>query len=444
MSSKAAPSTAPLRRVARFSSGFAHVPVRGAPGLVRGTDVTLSLPEVPVAFERFLANLPAPPPDSREALERWGAIGVEALDALASAAVLEDAVVDAAGATCACARRPMLPVSRPPEGSTASLSPLTCFCRDGTGWLLLGAVSRAAIAVDSEVLQRLIEELSIPTPIAGLSPVALLLLDQGLLRLKEVQTRFDTWSFHDALFHAASVHGFGTSGGYGARRDAARPNRPADLLQPVASGLVADTDTWPELRVSFVDVLARRQTCRTFAVRTIPLETIEVLLRLALRQRTRGGATADGAFHGYPSGGARGEITTFVVTTGKDHNAVARYDDEHDVLRRVETAPGAARRMNDLLCGVCGIETPRPSVALLFAADYEQMSDKYEAIAYATILRNVGAIYQTVSLCAEALGIGNCCVGGGWSTIEREVLAEGLHGRIIVGAMLLGARVGTP
>jgi SagB-type dehydrogenase family enzyme len=79
-----------------------------------------------------------------------------------------------------------------------------------------------------------------------------------------------------------------------------------------------------------------------------------------------------------------------------------------------------------------------PAAALVFAADYRRMAWKYESISYATILRNVGCVYQTVSIAASVLGVGVCAIGGGWGALASGGLGAVLNDRAIVGAMVLG------
>ena len=47
----------------------------------------------------------------------------------------------------------------------------------------------------------------------------------------------------------------------------------------------------------------------------------------------------------------------------------------------------------------------RPQVLLTVASRFARISWKYEGMAYATTLRNVGAFYQTLWLVATAMGI---------------------------------------
>jgi SagB-type dehydrogenase family enzyme len=172
------------------------------------------------------------------------------------------------------------------------------------------------------------------------------------------------------------------------------------------------------------------------------------LLGLALRTHsvTPLSPTEYYALHPYPSGGARDEITT-LVAHARDEKGEAFLSSylnrEHKLFRYCQSQEQALETI-EVLSAVCQVGKPGPGVALLFAADYERMGSKYEAIAYATILRNVGAIYQTVCLVAEALGLAACAVGGGWGRLERQTLSAYLANQVIVGGILVGIPADRP
>ena len=62
----------------------------------------------------------------------------------------------------------------------------------------------------------------------------------------------------------------------------------------------------------------------------------------------------------------------------------------------------------------------RPQVLLTVASRFARISWKYEGMAYATTLRNVGAFYQTLWLVATAMGIACCPLGGGDASAFAE------------------------
>lgn len=79
-----------------------------------------------------------------------------------------------------------------------------------------------------------------------------------------------------------------------------------------------------------------------------------------------------------------------------------------------------------------------PPAVITFAADFERMFWKYENMAYAAILKNVGAVFQTLYLVATDLGLGACAIGNGnIETLSRltkkTILQESSVGEFILG-----------
>ena len=428
-------------RVARFARGFAHVPARGGPGVVRGPGIALQLPSLSLSFERRLAELPCATSMLVDMVAGVGPAAVETLRALSEHGALEDVVVDVSGAPLAVARRPSFLPSVERVRGPVRLSAQVFVLPKRSEWLLLGIGTRVVVAFTDDAVTARLRDLATPQPVEALSPLGLLLFENGLLT-PAGEEPLSTWSFADALFHAVSVHAQGTESGYGTKPMEGANGRRARPPGSVGGGIVHLPSTVPPLDKTFVDVLADRRTRRDFSDKPIDEGTLGALLQLALRTQRRsdlpGGDYA--AFHPYPSGGACDEIRTIVAHRG-GHGlgaTLAFYSNHEHCLARIDLPAERCIEVIDALCAVTGIDTPRPSVGLLFVADYDRMAAKYDAIAYATILRNVGGIYQTVSLVAEALGLACCLVGGGWSALERRTLAEPLDGQVLVGGLLLG------
>jgi SagB-type dehydrogenase family enzyme len=376
-----------------------------------------------------------------------GSLALDALQALAAAGVLEDVVVGDLGQDLAAAHRPILHVGcriadrRLRLGEHVFVRPLP------TDWVVMQPSTPTWIALRSEVAGPCLCSLAAGSNAARLSEVELLFLDNGFLTVDEEPAQF-SWEFHDAVFHGASAHGYGTDRGYGATsaKSASLLKRLSDRL-PLTNGRMidlAEAGTYP----CGMEVMARRRTRREFSARPVSWHSLGSLLGLALRTQSVAYVSPMEyyALHPYPSGGARDEIMTLLARAhdAQDEAFLAVYlNREHKLFRYYQSQELALEAIK-ALSAVCHVGKTRPSVALLFTADYERMATKYEAIAYATMLRNVGAIYQTVSLVAEALNLATCAVGGGWGHLERQTLSGHLAGRVIVGGMLVGVPAGQP
>ena len=86
-----------------------------------------------------------------------------------------------------------------------------------------------------------------------------------------------------------------------------------------------------------------------------------------------------------------------------------------------------------------GLSQP-PPVLITLASRFQRLSWKYAAMAYATTLKNVGVLYQTMYLVATAMGLAPCALGGG--NADRFAAAAGTeyYAESSVGEFLLGSR----
>lgn len=414
--------------------------------MIRSNTNEVTLPALPRRFEMLLHRLPLSYDEAIEEALSVGSPALETLQALAVAGALQDAVVDPAGEDLAVAYRPDPQADcrgrsrRVRLGEHVSVRPLPA------KWVVTRPSTPTTISLRSDLAGALLCDLVAAIDTDALSEIGKLFLDNGFL-VGEPGPH-SPWEFHDAVFHGATASGYGTDGGYGAT--SAKPmsssKSGADRFPATNGRMVdlADGGTYP----AGIEVLARRRTQRDFCAEPIPLHALSCLLGLALRTQsvTALSPTDYYALHPYPSGGARDEITT-LVAYGRDEKGEAflsSYLNREHKLFRYHQSQEQALEAIEALSAVCHVGKPGPGAALLFAADYERMATKYEAIAYATILRNVGAIYQTVCLVAEALGLAACAVGGGWGRLERQTLSAYLGNRVIVGGILVGIPAGRP
>ncbi|KAA1249916.1 SagB/ThcOx family dehydrogenase [Mycobacterium simiae] len=232
-----------------------------------------------------------------------------------------------------------------------------------------------------------------------------------------------SWSAPDLWFHRRSTLGertvtwenFGPTKwarGQFPQPDARRPKYPGEPIALPVPDLAARRMHDPTLTA----VLEDRFSTRTFDdAQPITMEQLaELLYRTA---RTRSTQPIDGGeellSRPYPSGGSLYELELYPVV----HNAAGlepgmyHYDSFDHVLRPVAAADSKAvsallKPASATLAG--GAE---PQVVLILAARCGRIMWTYEQIAYATVLKNVGVLMQTVYLAATAMGLGACAQG---------------------------------
>ncbi len=259
------------------------------------------------------------------------------------------------------------------------------------------------------------------------------------------------WEFHDLLFHTHERRGWnlGPAG-------AAYPF--VDRIEP----LPAVRRPWPGDRITlprapdadagepFAAVLERRRSERSYdATHPISLADLGSLLDRAARIRSSGmhqvhdlqGRTATVGFtrRPYPTGGASYELEIYPVVDRCIGLEPGCY--HYEALGHGLVRISGRNREVDRLLRHARMATPaqtRPQILLAVTARFARVMWKYRAISYGLILRDVGALYQTLYLAATELGLSPCAIGSGdCLTFARatslDPLVEGMVGEFILG-----------
>ena len=79
-----------------------------------------------------------------------------------------------------------------------------------------------------------------------------------------------------------------------------------------------------------------------------------------------------------------------------------------------------------------------PQALLILSARFARVSWKYRSIAYATVLKDVGVLLQTMYLVAEAMGLASCAAGCGDAALLARTIGSRLYEESSVGEFLLG------
>lgn len=221
---------------------------------------------------------------------------------------------------------------------------------------------------------------------------------------------------------------------------AERGGRVVALYRPLDIGIGA-------AEPSFSEVLEARQSFRSYGPEGPDIDQLgEFLFRAARTRASYGpvperGMPYEAADRPYPSGGGMHDLEIY-VTPGRVRGldpAVYYYDSWRHQLVEVNND----EKVINLLLATATISKSggqRPDVLLTITSRFERLSWKYEQIAYATTLRNVGVLYQTLYLVATAMGLAPCALGGGDSelvatAIGTDPFTEGSVGDFALGSM---------
>jgi SagB-type dehydrogenase family enzyme len=245
------------------------------------------------------------------------------------------------------------------------------------------------------------------------------------LRPAEGDDNLVLWDFHDLLFHARSTEG--------------RHANPLGGVYPYAgvmAALPAVRPRWPGKKIDLrkfsamqsqpisagAKLLRERHSTRTFDdQRPITLAELSRFLDGTTRVQSRfssgvdlgdGGPVVAYAVRPYPSGGGSYELELYLAV-GKCEGLARgfyHYDAGGHALVPISTR---THELDALLTGAqFAMAAPAaPQILITIAARFGRVSWKYSSIAYALILKDVGALMQTFYLMATDIGLGGCAIG---------------------------------
>jgi SagB-type dehydrogenase family enzyme len=229
------------------------------------------------------------------------------------------------------------------------------------------------------------------------------------------------WEPHDALFHARSRAGRTAAPHGGTLRFAGkRPPEPAIPQRAFGPATALPQLPLSQEAAALRELLLRRRSIRRYGPRPLAAAALGTLLRLVARNTAFEPAEPEKdkpyetLYRPYPSGGGCHELHIYpVVHRCQDlARGIYYYDGASDRLLTVAPPSdagerllrGAARSM-----GSAGV----PDVLLCIAARFARVNWKYQGLAYALILKNVGVLMQSLYLMATALHLAPCALGCG-------------------------------
>lgn len=251
------------------------------------------------------------------------------------------------------------------------------------------------------------------------------------------------WEFHDLLFHSRSRAGrhlnhYGRTNrfvGKVPQPSAIRPNHKGQeiiLHRPDLKRLVRRDKT-------FTRVLEERRSSREHGDPPITVRELgEFLYRAA---RVRETLTVDGfdiARRVYPGGGAAYELELYLAVDRctRLSPGLYHYCPMNHRLYRLSRRVRAAESLLESAARTA--RAGKPQVAIIIAARFKRMTWRYESMAYAAILKDVGVLFQTMYLVATGMGLSACALGGGSSDLFAEAVGVDYYDESSVGEFILG------
>ncbi|WP_419998778.1 SagB/ThcOx family dehydrogenase [Streptomyces boninensis] len=257
-----------------------------------------------------------------------------------------------------------------------------------------------------------------------------------------------TWSAHDMLFHSRSVMGR-DDGDFGATFAHAAQLRPQPAVKPLPAGPVVqlprpDLAELADADPAFSTVLESRRSVREYGPRPLTLQSLgEFLYRTARVRSLRTVGTGETRYPAsdrpYPTGGAAYDLELYLTVTDCPglRRGIHYYDPQGHRLVLVSDDLGAAAELSAGAMAAAALSAP-PPVLITLTSRFQRLSWKYSGLAYALVLKHVGALIQTFYLVGAAMGLATCAVCSEDIAVFSRALGLDWRAESPVGSFVLG------
>jgi SagB-type dehydrogenase family enzyme len=231
------------------------------------------------------------------------------------------------------------------------------------------------------------------------------------------------WETQDAIFHAHSRLGR-RDPGYGATYRFQGKTTPSPAVAPVEGRVmplpVPDLTRCALTDRPFTEVLEARRSQRLFGPEPVHAADLSEFLYRSARD-TRLPTQPIGSeeeltriMRPYPGAGGCHPIEVYLVAHHcRDvERGLYRYEPASHGLVVLAADPSRLDQLLAIASSAAGI-AEIPPVLIILAARFARMFWKYEGIGYANLLKDAGALLQTMYLVATAMGLAPCAIGGG-------------------------------
>ncbi len=348
---------------------------------------------------------------------------------------------------------PMTTDAAPPEpvqaGRLHRLSRFALMRSEGALMVLESPLAPARVVLHSPEAVAQVAQLSQPAPPTADPALLGLLAAAGALCEGDEEPALAMWEFHDLLFHARSRLGRHNDPA-GATYPFERSIDPLPALKPGATGEVvelprADLGALMATDRTLTDVLESRRSIRRLGDEPISVRELGEFLYRTARARSYRPATETAPYETagrpFPGGGGCYELELYLTVSHCEglERGIYHYDPKGHRLTRVA---GPSPDMETLLSDAHNATARQgePQVLITYAARFGRVSWKYRAMAYAVILKDVGVLYQTMYLVAEAMNLAPCALGVGNSDRFARAIGSNYYEESSVGEFLLGSR----
>jgi SagB-type dehydrogenase family enzyme len=192
-------------------------------------------------------------------------------------------------------------------------------------------------------------------------------------------------------------------------------------------------------------VMERRRSQREWADRPMTADELgEFLFRVFRITTTRRADPADPrsyevSLRPIPSAGAAHDLEVYVAAgrVADLGRALFHYNPAQHAMTEVTRATYPVSALLGAAVRSSGCSTEPPAVIVL-ASRFGRLAWKYEGMAYAATLKNVGVAYTAMYLAATAMGLAGCALGSGESNVFGLATGMKPYAESSVGEFMIG------
>ena len=243
------------------------------------------------------------------------------------------------------------------------------------------------------------------------------------------------WNLQDLWFHTATRRGYSREPlGKEKATPTERQRSILHLAQPIGVGIVdlerPDPEHWRSQDPPFAMVCEHRRSRREPSQRPISKEEVSNFLFRSMASR-----------HGhqlYPSGGGCYSVRTYLAVHHCEDLSCGAYfyDPNRHRLKILETDRHLLSQLFKEQSATAN-SCRWPQIGILLTADYGRVRKYYPRLAYSLILKEVGAIMQTMMLAARVTGLDSCPLGCGNETLISKLIGTDSALEPTVGELML-------
>jgi SagB-type dehydrogenase family enzyme len=258
-----------------------------------------------------------------------------------------------------------------------------------------------------------------------------------------------TWAPHDLLFHSRSRLGRHDEP-VGAGFSGAERVPPLPAVKPPPAGprfplYRPDLDRPAAREMSLASAIEQRRSVREFAEEAPSAQQLGELLYRSARVRSLTEAVGAGLVpytvseRPYPTAGSLYELDLYLTVDRADGlpRGIYHYDPDGHFLTLVNTRTEHVDELLDNAMVLIGARR-RPPTLITMTARMGRLSWVYDSIAYATTLKHVGVLQQTLYLVSTVLGLAPCALATGDDEVAAAAFGLDYPAEVSVGEFVVG------